>query len=55
MLHVYDSLCFFTGCHDVEGRGEEREEREFGEGSGRKEEAISVGEWTTSTVHVTAP
>lgn len=54
MLCVYDSLWFFfPGCLGGEGREEGREEGEFREGSGRKEEAMSVGESTTSTVHVT--
>ena len=44
---------FFPGCHGGDGREEGREEVEFRERSGRKEEVMSVGESTTSTVHVT--
>ena len=52
VLCVYDdSLWFFPGCSGGEGREEGREEGEFGEGSGRKEEAMCVGESTTATVH----
>ena len=53
MLCGYDSLFFFPGCSSGEGREEGREEGEFGEASGRKEEAMSVGESPTSTVHAT--
>ena len=44
-------LCF-PGCHGGEGREEGNKEGEVGEGSGRREEDMSVGESTKSTVHV---
>ena len=39
----------FPGCHGREGREEGKKERDFGQGLGRKEEDMSVGEATKST------
>ena len=49
VLCVYD-ICF-SGCHGGEGR---EEGLGLGEGLGRKEEDMCVGESTKSTVHVDA-
>ena len=44
----------FPGCHGGAGREEGKKEGECGEDLGRKEEDMSVGESTKSTVHVAA-
>ena len=51
VLPVYDIL--FSGCYGTRAEGRE-EGLGLGEGLGRKEEDMSVGELTKSTVHVDA-
>ena len=49
---VEQSVVCFPGCHGEEEREEGQEEGGFEERVGRKEEYMSVGESTESTVHV---
>ena len=44
----------FSGCHGGEQRAEGKQEGSVGEGLEKEEEDTSVGESTTSTVHVDA-
>ena len=51
---VLQSVVCFPGCHGGAGREEGKKEGECGEDFGRKEEDMSVGESTKSTVQVDA-
>ena len=44
----------FPGCHGGEGQAEGKKVGDVGEGLGKEEEDMSVGESTKSPVHVDA-